>query len=425
MLETAEAEVKTEKVFDLKEGKYVDKPIEGTPGINEKRSIFPTPEEEEEIKKAKETTSTEEELAAKTIADKVITDKAAADKLEVDKKASETEIKFEPGSYIKEKFGEKFGIESEEDLNEILEAQDKLVKIVEDAQAKAKELEKKEPEYRTDQEKKIAEFLKPFDPSRFGEGLNTVAEIMVMDPATVSGKKAMEEAYIIQHPELTREEAKEIFVEDVWNKFQLNKDDFDTDEAYTGKKKIADIRLKSEEANARKVLTEKKEQLKAAPVKEKEQEKPFEIPAESITTYSKEVEKFFQPEKNKVYDRFNYLSDDGKEILATVVFDKEKIEDAKKFMDAYVKNPMNYNKNGKISNFKAQELVKQYLRIEHGDWIEDQLWKQVKVVASKLKAEQIAGTTPDKKSIGGGDVKLGVSEQFAELAKKEREKRQR
>lgn len=413
MTDTTTEEVKTEKVFDLATGKYIEKPIEGEQGRNERRPIYGEgdgsgggeddgnkPADDGNKPKPAEPTNQEPPAPA-----------------------------FEPGSYIKEKFGEKFGIESESDLQELLESQEKLVQIAEASKQRVAELEKAEPQYRTEQEKKIAEFLKPFDPSKFGEGLNTVASIMAMDPMSVSGKVAMEEAYVIAHPELTREEAKELFSSDEWSKYQVDKNNFDTDEDFLKAKRLSDIRLKSAEDQARKVLLQKKEELKAAPPKPDAQparvEKPAEAPKESVSIYQKELDKYFIPDKDKVFDRINYYSDDQKTLLASVVLDKQRLDDVKGFVSQYIKNPTIYDKDGKIPNFDPQELTRTAIRILHGDWYEEQLFNQIKVMAGRLTAEQIAGTTPDKRSAAGGDAKLSVDDQFAELAKKEKEKRTR
>ena len=403
-------EVKTEQVFDLATGKYIEKAIEGEQGRNENRPIHGDPNQPEDDKKPADQTTTTEQKA--------------------DDKPVEPPIPaFEPGSYIKEKFGEKFGIESESDLEELLQAQEKLVQIAETSKQRVAELEKAEPQYRSEQEKKIAEFLKPFDPSKFGEGLNTVASIMAMDPLSVSGKVAMEEAYIISHPELTREEAKEIFAADEWSKYQVDKDAFDTDEEFQKAKRITDIRLKSAEDQARKTLVQKKEQLKAAPPKtettQTQAQQPAEAPKEAVTTYQKEIDKYFVPDKNKVFDRINYYSDDQKTLLASVVLDKEKLDSVKKFVSDYVKQPGVYDKTGKIPNFDPQEITKTAIRILHGDWYEEQLFNQIKVIASRLTAEQIAGTTPEKRSAAGGDAKMSIDDQLVALAAKEKAKRQR
>ena len=153
--------------------------------------------------------------------------------------------------------------------------------------------------------------------------------------------------------------------------------------------------------------------------------KPAEIPAETVKQYTDAVQKFFNPAPGQTFNQFQYVSDDGKDVLHTLVLDADKQKDIQEFVMNYVKRPEFYDKSGKIPNFDPQEIAKTGLRMLHGDWMEDQLWAAVKTVAAKLRAEQIAGTKPDKESKGGGDVKLSVDDQFAELARKQKEARRR
>ena len=434
-----EADVKTEKVFDLNKGEFIDKPIEGIQGQNPKMPIYPTPEEiaaKEAAAKNNppdpEPGKTEQQIADEKAAAAAEAAKKAAD--EAAAKAAQQPI-FEPNDYIKTKFNEKYGVESESDLDEILQSTSEVVTKYQELEAKYQELEKKaaEPRYRTEQEQKIAEFLSSYDPDKFGEGLSTIGSILAMDPANVSGRTALEEAFIISHPNLSRDEAKELFSEEFSTKYQVDRNNFDSDEAFARAKKLADIKMKDAESEARKVLLAKKEELKAkpptsAPETKKDQppaNKPAEIPAETVKQYTDAVQKFFNPAPGQTFNQFQYVSDDGKDVLHTLVLDAEKQKDIQEFVMNYVKRPEFYDKSGKIPNFDPQEIAKTGLRMLHGDWMEDQLWAAVKTVAAKLRAEQIAGTKPDKESKGGGDVKLSVDDQFAELARKQKEARRR
>lgn len=438
-----EAEVKTEKVFDLNKGEFIDKPIEGIQGQNPKMPIYPTPEEiaaKEAASKGNpnpdnpEPVKTEQQIAD----EKAATEAAAA---EAAKKAADEAARaaqqpaFDPNDYIKTKFNEKYGVESEADLDEVLQSTNEVVAKYQELEAKYQELEKKaaEPRYRTEQEQKIAEFLSSYDPDKFGEGLSTIGSILAMDPANVSGRTALEEAFIISHPNLSRDEAKELFSEEFSTKYQVDRNNFDSDESFNRAKKLADIKMKDAESEARKVLSVKKEELKAkptAPAPEPKKEpiqpnKPAEIPAETVKQYTDAVQKFFNPAPGQTFNQFQYVSDDGKDVLHTLVLDAEKQKDIQEFVMNYVKRPEFYDKSGKIPNFDPQEIAKTGLRMLHGDWMEDQLWAAVKTVAAKLRAEQIAGIKPDKESKGGGDVKLSVDDQFAELARKQKEARRR
>lgn len=419
--------VETEKVFSLTEGKYIDKPVDKEPTPSHELAPDmddPAPAVKVEEKKADPAPTAEPTAEEKKVAE----DKAKAD---ADAKAKEdaakTEVKFEPGAYIKEKWGEKFGLETESDVQEILDATEELTSKYSELEKENKELKSKST-FRSEQEEKIAKFLAPYPPDKFGEGLQTSAAIMAMDPASVSERVAMEEAYILKKPHLTRDEAKEKFAEIYDTKFKINKEDFDTDEAYNKKKRSVELDLKDAVAEARQTLTQEQAKLKVAKVDKKEDPKPEapkEVPAEVLNIYNKEIENFLNPSNGKPFDRYEFKSEDGKEVLFSMVFDKDKLKDIKEFMGWYIKNPQNYSKDGKIPNFTAQELAKSASRMLHGDWMENQLWSAVKTVAGKMKAEQIASTSPEKKSTGTGDIKLNIDEQFEELAKKEKEAREK
>ncbi|HNB62599.1 MAG TPA: hypothetical protein PLC60_08390, partial [Saprospiraceae bacterium] len=322
-----EAEVKTEKVFDLNKGEFIDKPIEGIQGQNPKMPIYPTPDEiaaKEAAAKNNppdpEPGKTEQQIADEKAAAAAEAAKKAAD--EAAAKAAQQPI-FEPNDYIKTKFNEKYGVESESDLDEILQSTSEVVTKYQELEAKYQELEKKaaEPRYRTEQEQKIAEFLSSYDPDKFGEGLSTIGSILAMDPANVSGRTALEEAFIISHPNLSRDEAKELFSEEFSTKYQVDRNNFDSDEAYGRAKKLADIKMKDAESEARKGLSAKKEELKAKPPtpapENKNQppsNKPAEIPAETVKQYTDAVQKFFNPAPGQTFNQFQYVSDDGKDV---------------------------------------------------------------------------------------------------------------
>lgn len=412
MADTAE-DVKTEKVFDIDKGGWIEKPITPTDKNDTPPADPPNPDDDE---------TGDDDAKPAEGGDNPPPDEAKPEKPEEKPEDTKPEEKplppaaFKPGDYIKEKYGQEYGLESEEDLADVLKNTSALAEEVTTLRAKVNE-----PKYRTEQEKKIAEFLTPYDPSKFGEGLNTVAALIAMDPDQISARQAMEESYIINHPNLTRDEAKEKFAYDFDKKYTLKEDDYDDKDRYAKDKRILEIDMKNEEANARKILKEQKEKLKAPPVEAKKEEPKKEEPTiseEVITGYNNQVEKFFQPAPGKSFDRIKYLSDDKKEVLFELVLDKNKVSDLKKFMTNYVKNPTVYDKDGKIPNFDPHNLAKTALRIMFGDWQEEQIWNSVKSVAAKLKAEQIAGLTPEKKSAGGGEANLSIDGQFAALAKK-------
>lgn len=404
----------TVKVFDLTKGAYVDKPAsEITPPIDPNEP--PADDDPTDTPPANDNTDPAPAAGGEP-----------AKPAEGGEPAKPDETKnFEPGSYLTEKWG-KYGVKGEEDVEKVFQAKQELEQQASKLTTELESL-KAAPKYRTEQEKKVAEFLAPFDPTKFGEGLNTVAELMAMDPDNVSERRALEENYILKHPDLTREESKELFAEEFDKNYKVNRDDFDSEEDFNKRKRIVEIKLKNEVAQSRKELKEKKEALKYVPPANegKKDEQPFTAPKEAVDSYSKEINSFFDDGKGRKFNGIQYFSDDGKEMLFNLVIPQDKIDSVKEYLNVYVQNPTSYTKEGKIPNFAPAELVKTVTRLLHGDWMEEQLLKQVDILASKKKAEQIAGQSPDKRSGAQGDAKLSVSEQFAKLAQKEKEKRTR
>lgn len=408
MAEPAAAPEPTVKSYDITKGQFVDKPASSA--TNPVDPAKPDPEEEE-AKPADPAHGAGGEPKKE--------DPKPGDPPKEDPKPT-----FEPGSYLSSKWGEK-GIKTEADVDTLIGSH---LQLQEQAKGLQTELEKvkNEPKYRTEQEKRIAEFLAPFDPNKFGEGLNTAAELMAMDPDNVAAKRAMEESFILKHPDLTRDEAKELFNENFSKRYALNRDDFDTQEAYDKRKRIVDIEMKQEESQARKDLKEKREALKyVAPKEDPSKVQAGSAPKvpESQAGYEREIDLMFDDGKGGKFDRFNYLNEDGKEQLFSLVFDAEKLGNMKTFMKTYLQNPGSYAADGKIANFAPATLAKLAARILYGDWMEEEILKQSKTIAAKLKAEQIAGQSPEKKSGAQGDVKLSIDEQWASLAEKAKKER--
>lgn len=405
------------KVFDLETKGWVDKPGAAAAATETATETETAVEEAAttETQTETETTTEEKKETEKAVAAGTETPEDVK-KEETEVKKEEPEVKFEPNTWVKDKWGEKYGIENEDELNEVLSAQEELIDKYKELEAKAAE-----PKWRSEQEKKVAEFLQGYDSSRFGEGLNTIAAIMGMDPENISERQAYREAYILDHPHLTREEAGELADDDFEKKYSLNRDDFDDDATYEKRKRILEIQKKDEVTKARKTLAAKKDALKT-PVEDKKSEEKAETKPEpkysqeTLQDYNNQIDKFFNPSKDKAFDRFQFFDDDNKTVLFNLVLDKPKLDSIKAFAKKYVESEQLYDKNGKIPKFDPQEVAKTALRVLHGDWMEAELWKQVKVLARTLKAEQIAGTSPEKKSGGKGDALLSPMDQFKKQA---------
>lgn len=442
------------KMYSISEGKYIDKPTEivaEEQRVAALKTAANTPdpdteeEEEEEAGGEEEKKPTDEEKAKIAAATKKTEDEKKkaeanlnpAQKLEAEKKAKEEEAKeaaetkkkeeeagkstdFEP--FLKQTYGEKYGIEKQSDLDEILE---NTQKVVDDLEAERKK--SKEPVYRSEQEKKIAEFLKPWPLDKLGEGMQSVAAIIQMDIPNISDKKAMEESYILEHADLTREEAKELFEDEYSERYTINKDDFDTPEAYEKKKRLIDIKIKDKAASDKKMLLKKQEELKAKPEEKKPEQETFKIPEKTISEYQKQIDKFFDGDKpGQEFSGFVFQDDDNKDLNYKITFDADKLKTIREIAKEHIRLPGSYDKSGKIPNFDPAEMTRGLAKLIYSDWYDEQHFLNAKNLARVMKAEQIAGKKPDKVSKSAGKTSgMSIIEQFGDLAKREKEKKKR
>jgi hypothetical protein len=382
------------KVYDTDKKEWIDAPVEEIKkeeATEQKKEEPPVPEKKEEK------TPTPEEAAAKVAAEA--------------KKEEETTNpkKDELPAWLKEKYG----IESQEDLDDVLGNNKKL----------ADELEKERGKkvFTSEKEEKLHKFLLGWDLDKIGEGMETAAVLTRIDIPNIDGKRALEEQFILDNTELTRDEAKQLFAREFRKKYDIKKADFDTDEEYEEEKKLTEIQQKKDVSKARKFLEEKQKELKAKP-EEKKPEKKDDIPVESIKSYENQIKSFFKKD-NKEWDRFQYKDETGTELYA-IVLDADKRKQVQDAMSAYVQRPDVYDKNGKIDNFDAEELALKFTQLLFGKWMDQEHHKQIKILAQATKAEQLAGKKPDKVSKSMGKASgQSYDEQFAEAARIAKEKR--
>lgn len=393
------------KVFDITKKEWVEAPAEETkPETQPEPELKPEPEPtpEPETQKADpnpEPAKTPEE-AAKKVAEET--------KPEKKEETAVSTAKDEIPAWIKEKYG----IETQEDLQDVLESNQKL----------ANELEKERNKkvFTSEKEEKLHKFLKDYDLDKISEGMETAAILSRLDIPAIDGKRALEEQFILDNTELTRDEAKALFNREFRKRYEPKKTDFDNDEEYEEEKRLADIQMKKDVAKAKKFLEIKQADLKVKP-EEKKEEKKAEVPAEAVKSYENQVKSFFKKD-GKEWDRFTYKDDKGNDLYA-IVLDKEKRDQVREAMSAYVKRTDVYDKNGKIVNFDPEDLALKFTQLLFGKWMDQEHAKQIKTLAQVTKAEQLANQKPDKTSKSQGKASgLSLDEQWREAAEKQKAK---
>lgn len=386
-------------MYDIETKSWVDAPEEVVTKEVEREEEEAKKEEVVEAKK--EETKTAEEVAAAVATEEKKPDTA--------KEPVTDPKKDELPAWLKEKYG----IESQEDLQEVLESNSKL----------ADELEKERNKkvFASEKEEKLHKFLLNWDIDMVSEGMQTAAVLIRLDIENIDGKRALEEQFIFENSELTRDEAKSLFNRDYRKKYEVKKENFDDVAEYEEEKKIIEIQLKKEYNRAKKFLLEKQADLKSKPAEEKKPVKE-EVSEEVVKTYDSQIKTFFK-NNGKEWDRFAYKDEDGTE-LYNIVLDADKKSQVRQAMEAYVKRTDVYDKNGKIPNFDPASLALKFTQVLFGDWMDKEHHKQIKILAQQTKAEQLAGKKPDKVSKAQGQADgLSIDEQFRELAKREKEKR--
>ena len=349
------------------------------------------------------------------------TKKEEKPKEEEPKKEEKKEEKPDFSSYLKEKFN----VDSEDDLDKILKTNLKLTEALEAEKKKVKE-----PVYKSERHKKLMEWLdgSGYDVDKINDGLETAATLVNLNLEKIDDRRALEEAFILENKEdLGREDAKKLFSKE-YKKYNLNKDDFDDENEFKEEQELMDIQKKKDITKAKKLLASEQEKLKyVEPKKEEKKPEKIEIPAEVIDTYAKKVDSVFENSKGEKFDRLTFEDEKDPSIKFSIVFPEDKMKLIRQTSLEYVKRNDIYDGNKKIPNFDPLRHVTQVMYALEGDWLLDQMSKQVVTLAKTLRVEQLAGIKPDKESKAGGKG-TGIpsySEQFAELAKKEKEAREK
>jgi hypothetical protein len=315
-----------------------------------------------------------------------------------------------PDAYIKETLGEKFEINTESELLERLEAADEILQENEELKAQLKEKGEAKPKFDNDGEEKLFKFIKDigYNPAKFSEGLQTYARVMSIDENT-DGRIAMEEKYILDHPELTREEAQYKFSKHYTKNFApLNRDDFESDEEFKEAEKERQIDKKTAEAKAREVIAKKQKDFKSTSDKEdKSGPEVNEAVSRSIERNAKEFESHISAVTEIIFSPEESEDDDF-----ALKFSPDQLKKIRAVCDNWIKNPANYDEKGKLIGDQDPEVnFKRAAYLLFGDEIVAKNYEHAKTIYSIQRAEQISTTTPNRKSKTGDAGKVALTEE--------------
>lgn len=389
-----------------------------------------TPEKkDEEPEEEKELTDAEIKAKIKELEAKDEKDLTPEDKKFL-KENSEEEDAVTPDKFIEAEFG-KYDVKNVKDLTEFMETAVEVIKERDDLKVKLEAAEKKEPAYKSDSQKKVAQFLEKtgYDPDKFPEGLMTYAQLMAMDleDKALSPKLVLEAEYVLDHPELTRDEARRKFEKTYAKKYTLNKDDFEGEEALKEAEEDLRIEQKTAVAKAIKGLRKAQDEFKAQPSKDdkKDETKTPEVDPviqKSIEQSTSDLEKFL-----KENDQLIFSPTDDEEDDFPYQFKEDQLKGIRAVAESILKNPASYDKKGKLLlGAGTEDLIKRAADFLYGDDMRDKLYAHAQTVTAAKRIEELSEKTPNRKPRGGAPAEIDLSEekQIEILTEKKKGKKQ-
>lgn len=396
----------TKKSFDLEKLEYVDVPVEK----KEEPKAEEESEEEQEETKEEETgkEEKEEEETEEESKEEEVEEEESSEEIEAKKKEEES---VDIDAYISSKYAKEYEIKNEEDLDEVLGSLDTVLKENEDLKKQIESSKDTKPKFKSDAQEKMWDFVKDIDPSRFGDRMQSYSRIVGMDVEKENPKMLLEEQFIMEHPELPRDRALKKFNHEYTQKFgELNRDDFETKDAFDDAKELREIDLEDAVHKARKSMKAEQAKIKTentTQTEEKVKENPvvgknIKANVSAIDDNMKEFsELIFSPTDDSKDDiPFKFTKDQ-----------KKMIHEAYK---AWVGNPANYNAKGEFvaGDIDFDQNVKRIAYMEFGDDIFETLLRRATDKKHIIRAEEIATRKPDRKAkVAGEQVGTGLSEE--------------
>ena len=369
------------------------------------------PEEEEEEEEAE----TEEEAAARIAAEK----EKEKDK-EKEEEEEEVEVTEEQVNEILEaKFGEKYGVKSEEDLATILSESEELLDEVASLRQEVKELKEKPtgPVFKSKTQEAVYNALKDYDPERLPDGIHMVAGLINMDLEKTDPKLILEQAFIMEHPELSLDRARKKFQRKFEETYTIsNPDDLEPAELKE-KKEDLESDLEIAAAKAKKFIKEKQAEFKVKSENKIETEEVPKEVQEGIASHTREFE-----EHVSGIDELTVADDDNDKYPFHYKFSKEQMGRIKKVVGDHLKNPSSYDAKGKlIGGFDPEEKFQQAAFLVAGAEMLQEARKSAKKIAQIIKVDEVSTKKPKRVAKSSGDVQdMSIDAQAERLAAKKK-----
>lgn len=308
--------------------------------------------------------------------------------------------------FLSEKYADKYDIHSEKDLDDVLTVSAELEKENDELKAKLNELEKNPSKlkFESEQEEKAFNFIKNYPMDRMGEGMQTFGKIITMDLKTADPKIILEEKFILENPELTRDEALKKFNRDYGRKYVVKAEEFDGDEAgFKEEQEMRAIDLKADVARARDFLSKKQTELKSKPkeAENKEQEKENESVISSIKTNTMEIDEYMKDFESLIF------TPDGDTEEFVYKLSKDQKKQVQEALKGWVGNRNSYDAKGKLLGSKGLDEDTQNISYHlFGPDMIEKAYKHGLKKGEIKRADQIGKEKPVRTSKGSsGEMK--------------------
>lgn len=363
-------------------------------------------EQEEAEKKAAEEAAAaeakkkEEEEEEEEVDDPEKKKKEGEDDDDPDKKKDDDddEEPIDVDDFIKDAYAEKYEINSVEDLDQVLERTQEILDENESLKEQLKAKADTKPKFESDAEEKAFNFIKEHGVDRITDG--TYARLVTMDVKNTDNRLILEEEFIMEHPELTREESMRKFTKEFNRKYgPVDRDKYDDEAKVKEEEEDRRIALKSASAKAARKLEAKQKEYKAEAAKKKtEVEKPEnkvpEVIEKSIVKNAKQYDEFLDETNSLIFSPTDDKKDDF-----PIQFSKEQLKNIRAVCQNWVKNPASYNEKGQlVDDADPATTFKRAARMLYGDEMDEKIWKHALEVTSIKRIEEIGDHKSGRKS---------------------------
>ena len=415
------------KVFDLETMEFKSAPAGKDESEQKVADTVDKDESEDESEEAQEEESEEVEGEASETEDEeaAANEDEESDKDESDNETEEQEEVADIDDILKSRYSKEYEINSAEELDNVLKSIDKLMEQNEELKL---QIENKKGHDLPEDVVKTAEWLNGvgYKPGNFADGVLTHATLVSMDIDNADGKQLLREKYIIEHPELTREESTRKFERYYNSKFVIDKEKFDDDDKLKDAIEDARIDEKSAVSKAKAFLKEQQSKTKVKNQNKQEDQEPQV--SEAVNLGIKQTSAEYDKYLNKL-DDMTFEFNNDKEDNYTFKFSPEQKKSVQAMVKGWVSNPINYSKDGRLKGDDAspEEWIQRATFALFGKDLVSKLHEHLKTIVTTKRVEDIEKVKPTRKgNIGGGNVKIEKSEddKWMDTLKKVKQRRQ-